>query len=78
MRKPWVRDERELKVMEQIVTWRKQGRTFEEIYWNLRKRKVFTRKGVEWSLSRIKSAHKAAVNMHEEKAAKEKEVANHE
>ena len=77
-KKKRVPDHRELEIMGWIVALKKDGYIFEEIYWHLRKKEIFTRKGVEWSLSRIKNAHKAAVRMHEQKAAQEKEDATHE
>jgi DNA invertase Pin-like site-specific DNA recombinase len=64
-----VPDEQERAVMEEIVRWREQGHSWERIYWHLLRNQIRTRKGKEWSVSRIRNCHLAALKLREAEAA---------
>lgn len=57
-----VPDKQEQATIRWIVDQRRQGFSFEHIYFDMLRRRVKTRTGKEWSLARIKRAHDAAVN----------------
>jgi DNA invertase Pin-like site-specific DNA recombinase len=50
-------------IMREIVKWKLDGHDFESIYHNLRKHKVKTTEGNEWSLDRVKRAYQAELKL---------------
>lgn len=50
-------------IMAEILKWRIDGYDYESIYHHLRKSKIKTTEGKEWSLDRIKRAYKAELTL---------------
>ncbi len=58
-----VADPEERAIMKQILEWRLQNHTFEQIYWHLQRLKIRTKLGTEWSLARVYRAFDAELKL---------------